>query len=90
MQTSRSWNRTCLLATAAIPGTPAQAVGPYNRWIYIKNDNSGKCLEVADMSQAYAAAVVQWDCWGGRNQACFDCRLAHRGGEPVAAHPGTS
>lgn len=29
---------------------------------------SGMCLDVADMSQAHAARVIQGTCWGGPNQ----------------------
>jgi hypothetical protein len=31
--------------------------------------NSGKCLDVSDISKESGAAIQQWDCWGGANQS---------------------
>ncbi|MGY0235674.1 RICIN domain-containing protein [Longispora urticae] len=42
----------------------AGAGGPWE----VKNDNSGKCLEVGGWSTANGAGVNQWDCHGGNNQ----------------------
>ena len=30
--------------------------------------NSGKCLDVAGISNSDGAGIQQWSCWGGDNQ----------------------
>ncbi|MFJ2058281.1 RICIN domain-containing protein [Streptomyces sp. NPDC087908] len=70
-----------LLALAASLGlilglsvAPAQAAEPtfiYLGTVVIQNENSGKCLEVADWSKANGAAVRQWTCHYGDNQKWY-------------------
>lgn len=38
-------------------------------WTNIISKNSGKCLDVAGISPSPGAALHQWTCWGGANQA---------------------
>ncbi|MGW7099714.1 RICIN domain-containing protein [Streptomyces sp. NPDC054883] len=55
-------------AAVALSSSPASAVDGAGNII---NQNSGKCLEVADWSQANGATVRQWTCSGGANQKWF-------------------
>ncbi|MFE6049136.1 RICIN domain-containing protein [Kitasatospora sp. NPDC056446] len=51
---------------AALPAPAAHASGTFVTTFV--NVNSGKCLEIADLSTDDGAAAQQWDCDGGDNQ----------------------
>ena len=57
---------TLLLGPAMVPAHAATIQDI--KTVTIVNQNSKKCLEVADWSQAAGAQVRQWDCTGGDNQ----------------------
>jgi glucosylceramidase len=48
--------------------TPSPTIDP-NAWYQVTNVNSGKCLDVRDMSTADGALLQQWSCTGGAAQA---------------------
>lgn len=54
-------------ATAAVPAKADVAVRPDGTGAAMElwNLNSTKCLSVAQASQAGAAPIIQWDCYGG-------------------------
>jgi uncharacterized protein (DUF1800 family) len=57
-----------LLALAASP-TDSRAQTPATGEYELVARHSGKCLDVPNDSMADAAALIQWDCHGGDNQA---------------------
>ncbi|MGW4382797.1 RICIN domain-containing protein [Kitasatospora sp. NPDC004531] len=70
--------RTAARSLAVLAGTatlavgfvaPASAAQPYKVGsVRLINNNSNKCLEVADWRTDAGAPVRQWDCTGGANQ----------------------
>ncbi|GHF77171.1 hypothetical protein GCM10018790_64100 [Kitasatospora xanthocidica] len=53
---------------AALPAPAAHASGADTYVTTFVNVNSGKCLEIADLSTDDGAPAQQWDCDGGDNQ----------------------
>ncbi|MFL6446706.1 MAG: RICIN domain-containing protein [Bryobacteraceae bacterium] len=52
--------------TRLINGSRAPIVS--TAWAELVSKNSGKCLDVRDISTAGGALLQQWACWGGDNQ----------------------
>jgi hypothetical protein len=53
---------------AAIPTTAAAATVDTNAWYEVVNRNSGKALDVCNVSTADGACIQQYARWGGENQ----------------------
>lgn len=56
-------------------------------WVNIVSKNSGKCLDVADISMALGARSIQYACWGGDNQK-FQFTSVNGGYMITAKHSG--
>lgn len=68
------------------PGTqPAIPTG----WVNIVSKNSGKCMDVAEISTNPGGRLHQWTCWGGANQA-FKFEAVLGGYKITVRHSGLS
>jgi Ricin-type beta-trefoil lectin domain-like len=92
-QVSRSilaWRRTAALllglATVTLTGgAQAEAAAPYFELVA---RHSGKCLDVAHISEEDGADVLQGTCWGGPNQHWWLRSVGNGYYEIVARHSG--
>src|SRR5262249_19645109 len=56
-----------IATTVAVAATPAHAATPQITYFLVVSQNSGKCLDLQDGSQADGTPIIQWTCHGGGN-----------------------
>lgn len=49
-----------------------------NEYYVIIAKHSGKCLDVGSKSTDKGAKIIQWDCWGGKNQQWKYTKAKHK------------